>query len=105
MNIEQVAAVLAKIKIGDNRQVTPLVIAEWHDTIGHVPYEDAIEAVRMHRRESTEWLTPAHLLRNVGRITGTRLPPRVGGCAHRDHPQSPGFCVICGERIYREASA
>jgi hypothetical protein len=65
MNIDQTAAVLAKIQLGDNREITPLVIQEWHDTIGDLDYADAVEAVRMHRKDSTGYLMPAHVRENV----------------------------------------
>lgn len=65
MNINQTAAVLAKIQLGDNREVTSLVLQEWHDTIGDLDYDDAVEAVRMHRKDSTAYLMPAHVRENV----------------------------------------
>lgn len=99
MNVEQTAALLAKIKLGDNREVTELVIMEWYDTVGHLPYDAAVDAVRVHRRDSTEYLMPAHVARIVARTLERQLPPRVGGCVHREHPHSPGYCVTCGERI------
>jgi hypothetical protein len=74
MNAEQVAAVVAKIRIGDNRETSPEVILEWLDTIGDLNFDDAIEAVRMHRRESTEYLAAAHLRANVKRLQAARNP-------------------------------
>ena len=67
MNSQQVAAVLAKIQLGDNRETDDggLVLAEWVDTIGDLDFEWAIEAVRMHRRTSTAYLMPAHVRENV----------------------------------------
>jgi hypothetical protein len=65
VNINETANVLAKIQLGDNREITPLVIQEWHDTIGDLPYADAVEAVRMHRRDTTAYLMPAHIRENV----------------------------------------
>ena len=63
MNNSQVAAVLAKIQLGDNREVDSqgLLLREWHESIGDLKFEDAIEAVRLHRRESTAYLTPNHI--------------------------------------------
>lgn len=68
MNAEQVATVLAKVQLGDNRDVDALVLEEWIDTIGDLHFDDAIAAVRMHRKESTEYLTVAHIRRNVRRV-------------------------------------
>ena len=63
MNNSQVAAVLAKIQLGDNREIDAqgIVLREWHESIGDLKFEDAIEAVRLHRRESTAYLTPNHI--------------------------------------------
>lgn len=72
MNNEQVAAVVAKIKLGDNREVTQLVLREWSDSIAFLDFDDAILAVTMHRRESTEYLQPAHIIANVKRIRQDR---------------------------------
>ena len=68
MNAQQVAAVVAKIRLGDNRETSPEVILEWLDTIGDLNFDDAVEAVRMHRRESVEYLVAAHVRANVKRI-------------------------------------
>ena len=65
MNSEQVATVLARVQVGDNRVVDELVLADWEDTIGDLPFDAAIEAVRMHRRDSTAYLTAAHVRANV----------------------------------------
>ncbi|MGN6200003.1 hypothetical protein [Humibacter sp.] len=72
MNIKETAAVLAKIKLGDNREVTTLVIQEWHDAIGDLAYADAVEAVRMHRRDSTDYLMPAHVWANARLVASRR---------------------------------
>jgi hypothetical protein len=74
MNIQETAAVLAKIKIGDNREVDSkgLVLREWHEAIGDLDYADAIEAVAMHRRESQAYLLPAHVRANVQLIRTRR---------------------------------
>lgn len=74
MNIQETAAVLAKIKIGDNREVDSkgLVLREWHEAIGDLEYGDAIEAVAMHRRESSAYLVPAHVRENVKRVHAYR---------------------------------
>jgi hypothetical protein len=63
MNYQEVSAVLAKIKLGDNRQIDDkgLVLRDWFDSIGDLNYSDAIAAVVLHRRESTEYLMPAHI--------------------------------------------
>ena len=74
MRFDETAAVLAKIKLGDNRQVdnAGLVLNEWHDAIGDLEYTDAIAAVVLHRRESTEYLMPAHIRMGARRARESR---------------------------------
>lgn len=72
MNAEQVAAVVAKIRLGDNRETSREVILEWVDSIGDLVFEDAIEGVRLHRRESTEYLLPAHVRAGARRARDVR---------------------------------
>jgi hypothetical protein len=96
MNKIETAGVLTKIQLGDNREITELVIDEWHDTIGHLAYADAIAAVKLHRQESTDYLQPAHVIRNARRLTERALPPRreitAAECAH---VFKGGWCVRC----------
>ena len=73
MDIQQTAQLLALIKVGDNRTVDRTVIAAWHDLVHDLPLDDALEAVRAHRRESTDYLLPAHVIGGVKRIRGARL--------------------------------
>jgi hypothetical protein len=76
MNRDQVARVLAKIQLGDNRSADALTLREWEDSIGHLDFTDAIAAVTMHRQESTDYLQPAHVITNARRIRDARpLPP------------------------------
>lgn len=72
MTIDELKQVLTKIQLGDSRQVDRLILAEWNDTIGDLDYHDAIAAVTMHRRESTAYLLPAHIIANVKRIREDR---------------------------------
>lgn len=65
-------AVLTKIQIVDNRNVDKLVNAEWLHAIGHLDYRDAIESVALHRRSSTEYLTPAHVVAGVRTVRAAR---------------------------------
>lgn len=74
MNAEEVAKVLAKIRLGDNRETSRETLLEWMDNIGDLDYADAIEAVRMHRKESTAYLMPAHIRDNVRAIKALRNP-------------------------------
>lgn len=72
MNIQETTALLTKIQLGDNREVTELVVREWHDTVGFLEYGDAVEAVRLHRRESAAYLLPAHVVAGARRVARDR---------------------------------
>lgn len=62
MTIDECAKLLAKVQLVDNREVTRLVILEWFDLIGDLDFAAAVDAVREHRRSSTEYLQPAHIV-------------------------------------------
>jgi hypothetical protein len=64
--------VVAKIQLGDNRQVDALTLREWFDTIGHLDADDALRAVTMHRQESPDYLQPFHIITNARRIRNER---------------------------------
>lgn len=89
MNEAELKQVVAKIQLGDNRQVDVLVLREWNDNIGMLKFEDAIEAVSMHRRESVEYLQPAHIHRNVARIVAARVEAQKAISAHDDFQGDP----------------
>ena len=73
MTPQEVAQVVARIQAGDNRAVDEVTMAHWAETIGHLNFRDALEAVVMHFRESSEYLVAAHVLRNAARIRQARF--------------------------------
>jgi hypothetical protein len=88
VNIQEVAAVVAKIKLGDNRDVDALILQEWENSIGDLPYKDAIDAVTMFRRESDGYLQPVHIIRNVKRIREERSQGQGIAASYVAHPAS-----------------
>ena len=70
MNLAETGDVLAKVKVGDNREVDAkgYMIREWHHVLGHLPVDVVMEAVRMHRTNSTEYLGTAHIVANAAII-------------------------------------
>lgn len=72
MSPDELKQVVAKIQLGDSRQVDPLVLREWYDTIGHLECGDALAAVTMHRQESPDYLQPFHIISNARRIRNER---------------------------------
>lgn len=96
MNKAECAKVLAKIQLGDNRQVDALTLEEWFDTIGHLDFEAAVAGVRLHRQESTDYLMPAHVIRNAYRAREARLPLRAVEAASRECVVHRGYPLPCG---------
>jgi hypothetical protein len=72
MNLEQTAAILAKVAALDGRNDTDSAILAWHEVIADLDYQDALRAVAMHRMESTEYLMPVHVRQLVARIRSER---------------------------------
>ena len=72
MTLDELKRVVAKIQLGDNRQVDRLVLAEWFDTIGHLDFEDAIGAVKLHRQENPAYLMGAHIVAGARRVRDRR---------------------------------
>jgi hypothetical protein len=103
VNSFEMKRLLAKISLGDNRQVDQLVIDDWMETIGHLDYRPAYEAVVQHRRESTEYLQPGHITRLVNQHTPrqaiTMSPEAPTSCPGGTHRWLvDGTCVHCTER-------
>lgn len=74
MSPQEVAGLLAKIKLYDNREVTNEVLRLWCDIFAPVKatIEDAYEAFLMHTREATTYTVPAHITTNLGRLNEMR---------------------------------
>lgn len=94
MSIDELARVLAKIQLGDNRQVDALVIREWFDTIGDLSFEDSVAAVTLHRRESTAYLLPAHIIANVKRIRADRPEVKQVTTYPDGHPRPDNYAAM-----------
>lgn len=96
MNRLEMARLLAKIQLGDNRQVSELTLNDWMETIGHLTYQDAYQAVVIHRRDSTEYLQPAHLTQQVRKNNPQpmiTMSPEVSNCGkHRWIGDTCNFC-------------
>ena len=73
MTIDELKVVVAKIQLGDNRQVDRLVIEYWWELIGNLHHEDALAAVNFHRLEHPGvWLEPGHIKAGAKRARDLR---------------------------------
>ena len=75
MNIQQTAELLAIIQVIDSRRVDEATVLEWHALVGDLDLATAVEAVRLHRMESTAYLLPAHVRAGVERILNADPEP------------------------------
>lgn len=74
MNYAETSKLIARVKVGDNREVDDLgaLITDWQEAIGHLDFHDCIEAVRIHRGTSTEYVSSAHIAAGVKLIVAKR---------------------------------
>ena len=72
MNKTEVAKLLTVASGVDNRNVSAEVVEVWFPIVGHLEYEIALEALKIHFKESTDWLLPAHVIRNARRAREAR---------------------------------
>lgn len=76
MNVEQTNQLLMRVQAIDNRPIGDSTLVAWHELVGDLDYGMAVEAVWLHRRESTAYLTPAHVRANVERMLLASLGAR-----------------------------
>lgn len=74
MTNEQAAKLLAIIAAGDNRSVDMTTIQVWADALDGLDPDMCLQAVREHRRNSTDYLTPAHVVARVRQVMLTPPP-------------------------------
>lgn len=105
MNRQQVAQLLTLASLIDNRTVTDEACLMWHEVIGHLDYDLAVDALQAHYAGSTAWLLPAHLTGYVRASRLAALPstmsPEVDECAPGRHRRLPGgTCMFCTHREF-----
>jgi hypothetical protein len=81
MNRSEVAMLLTAASGRDQRTIGVADVLAWHEDIGDLDYGLAREALRLHYRESTDRIMPAHVRKLVRRIReerrGRELPSEV----------------------------
>ncbi len=111
MELSQTAQVYAKVQLFDNRQPADRVMLQaWHEVLGHLDYADALEAVAVHMRGSTEYITPAHLVvaakqSKVNRLAAenkTRAIAAAADVVSRNMPKPLSDEAFSAERLKRD---
>lgn len=79
MTREEFHALLTRLQVLDNRQVDRVTADAWWPIIGHLRYDDALEALNNHFRDNPDtYLRPGHIAQGARRIREARSP-------HHDH--------------------
>lgn len=108
MTLQQVGQLLTLVAMNDNRAWTPETALVWHEILGDLDYDAAVGAMYAHFRESTDYLTPAHIVARVRHDNpqpgGTMSPEAPEACAPGDHRWLPnGTCLFCESRRTQSA--
>ena len=98
MNIEETNQLLIRIQVIDNRQIGDSTVLAWHELVEDVDLATALEAVRLHFRESTQYLTPAHVRAGIERIRVAGLGPRQDEWGNDIEPDLPAVAAF--ERLH-----
>lgn len=72
MTPRECSELLTYASIIDNRTVAPETVNAWWEIVGHLDVALARDAIIQHRRESTEYLMPAHVIRGAHRLSTAR---------------------------------
>jgi hypothetical protein len=72
MNEPEAFQLLTLASARDGRKVSPSVAKVWAGDLARVDLDVAIEAASLHYQESSDWLMPAHVIRNSKRVLEAR---------------------------------
>lgn len=72
MTPEEIGEVLGKAAATDRRKVGTSEVLAWYETIGDLPFDDAMVAVTRHYRDTDDWMMPVHIRRYVEEIQRER---------------------------------
>lgn len=78
MDIKETGILLAKISLVDNREASAETILAWQEILVNTDFEDALQALLEHHRESTEYVKPAHIVQGAKRIKIERKKRAIG---------------------------
>lgn len=89
MRVEETTTFLARAGLIDNRRPSRGTLLAWHELIGSHTLEDCLAALTAHRRESAEYLQPAHIVERVRALEARRLhglSPEANPDIESDYP-------------------
>lgn len=91
MNLQETTDLLVRIQIIDNRRFEEATVLAWHELVADLDFPAAVEAVRLHFRESTAYLVPAHVRQGVERIMRAGLGAREDEFGNRLEVDKPAL--------------
>lgn len=96
MQVSEVAQLLLWAQGVDGRVLSELSARTWHQLIGHLPFEDALEAVQQHYREEHRWVMPSDVLDRAGR---PHVVQGVDATAELMQEQKAAWCAEHGVTV------
>ncbi|MGW5686490.1 hypothetical protein [Nonomuraea sp. NPDC003754] len=90
MIADQLGQVLQYIAAADRRTLGKADLVVWGDAIGDLRFEDVMEAVRQHYRDSTVFLMPAHVRQAVRKARHDRASRAVPVAPPAEVTDQPG---------------
>jgi hypothetical protein len=107
VNFAETGKLLAYIGAVDRRIPGDAEIMAWQELFADVEnLDDALDAVREHRRTSTDWILPAHILGPVQKVrdkrlelaetTGEMFPNEVEGVRYLDEQRALRKAIASG---------
>jgi hypothetical protein len=89
MDLREAFQLLTLASARDGRTVDQAVAAVWAKDLERVDLDVAVEAATIHYRESSDWLMPAHVIRNARRVLEGR--ERVARLRRQLEPEKREF--------------
>lgn len=71
MQVSEVATLLGFAQGIDGRTLTELSARVWHQLIGDIDFDEALDAVKQHYREEHRWVMPSDV---IDRCAPARMP-------------------------------
>lgn len=76
MNFLETSALLGKIRLLDNRNIDEGTVMLWQEALEDIDIDIAMEALKIHIKTSTEYITPALIRQGVRNYRPPRPPIR-----------------------------
>lgn len=101
MTSDELRMLLYRINSLDHRKLNDAVAKAWWPLMANIPYDDAVEAVNMHFRDSTAYLQPGHIVANAKRLAALRRAEETAG----DWRSSDTDAVPCPPKFHEAIAA